>query len=529
MMLPLWTPVLLPVGFGILIYALPERLKRALSFTAAGAQLAACILLFRQASAAPVSLSLGGWNPPVGILLYADRFTAVMTLLTAFLFLILLVYEADRLVFSKNFCMLFLILEGLLSGIFLLDDLFSIFILVEVSTLVASLLIMFHRDSRSMYDGLFYMIINIFAATFFLFGLAMLYKQTGTFSLQTLGRILPDVANMKPLYLPYALILTAVCLKAALMPLFSWLPKAHGTPSAPSVVSAVLSGLYVKNGIYLFIRCQGAFQAIDTGAFFLVAGVVTAIAGAVFAIAQSDIKLILSYHTVSQIGLIMMALNLGSETAAVGGMYHIVNHALFKTVLFIGAGVVIDEYGTRNMYDIHGVFRRMPLVAVSMIAAILGITGAPLFNGSISKYLIQHDVSDALGSAVLILINVGTIISFIKFSGMFFGNTKIKARVFAGRTAACLILGSLCLAFGIFGASVVRLLFGTDITIDPAGYLKKSMVFLLSAASAWLIYRFAVRNRAFWKRIRAVDFGFNTSALSVVLFFAAITGYLFLS
>jgi multicomponent Na+:H+ antiporter subunit D len=125
---------------------------------------------------------------------------------------------------------------------------------------------------------------------------------------------------MKPLYLPYALILTAVCLKAALMPLFSWLPKAHGTPSAPSVVSAVLSGLYVKNGIYLFIRCQSAFQPIDVSTFFLVAGAVTAIAGAVFAIAQSDIKLILSYHTVSQIGLIMVALNMGSETAAVGAV-----------------------------------------------------------------------------------------------------------------------------------------------------------------------------------------------------------------
>jgi multicomponent Na+:H+ antiporter subunit D len=425
--------------------------------------------------------------------------------------------------------MLFLILEGLLSGIFLLDDLFSIFILIEVSTLVASLLIMFSRDSRSMYDGLFYMIINIFAATFFLLGLAMLYKQTGTFSLQTLGRILPDVENMKPLYLPYALILTAVCLKAALMPLFSWLPKAHGTPSAPSVVSAVLSGLYVKNGLYLFIRCQSAFQAIDTRTFFLIAGAVTAIAGAVFAISQSDIKLILSYHTVSQIGLIMVALNLGGETSAIGGMYHIVNHALFKSVLVLGAGVIMDEYGTRNMYDIHGVFRRMPLIALAMIAAILGITGAPLFNGSVSKYLIQHDVTDALGSTVMLLINVGTIISFIKFSSVFFGDTGKKAKVFAGRTIVCLILGVLCLVFGVFGAPVAGILFGVDVAIDPAGYLKKSMVFLLSAGAAWLIYRFAVRGRGFWKQIRAFDFGFNTSALSVVLFFAAITGYLFLS
>ena len=129
MTMPLWAPVLIPVGVGILIYALPERFKRMLTFTAAGLQLVACILLFRQACIAPVSLSLGGWNPPVGIMLYADRFAAAMLLLTAFLFLLLLVYEGNRLVLDKNFCMLFLILEGLLSGIFILDDLFSILFL----------------------------------------------------------------------------------------------------------------------------------------------------------------------------------------------------------------------------------------------------------------------------------------------------------------------------------------------------------------------------------------------------------------
>ncbi|MDD5018758.1 MAG: proton-conducting transporter membrane subunit, partial [Eubacteriales bacterium] len=374
---------------------------------------------------------------------------------------------------------------------------------------------------------LIYLLVNIFSATFFLFGLALLYKQTGTFSLTLLAGMLPGLENTGALNLPYALILTSVCLKAALMPLFSWLPKAHGTPSSPSVVSAVLSGLYVKSGIYLFIRCQNAFSIIDTSTFFLIAGIITAVVGFVFAIAQSDIKLILSYHTVSQLGLIMIAVNMGDETAMWGGTYHIINHAIFKSCLFVGAGVIIDEYKTRNIYEIKGVFKRMPLVSIAMIAAILGITGAPLFNGSISKYLIAHGFSGALGDIALVVINIGTIVSFVKFSGIFFGDTKIKAAVYKNRTFVCMALGAICLVFGVMGAPIIRALFGVTVTIDAAGYVQKSLVYFASIGAGILIYRYLVRGKAYWQHVRAIDLGFNAIAMTVVLFFCVLTGYLF--
>ena len=462
-------------------------------------------------------------------MLYADRFAAVMILLTAFLFLMLTLYEANRQSANKVFYMLFLLLEGLLCGLFLLDDLFSIFVLIEVSTIVVALLIMFKRDSRSMYDGLIYLLINIFSASFFLFGLAMLYKQTGTFSMTLLRDMLCDVTDARPLYLPYAMILTSVCLKAALMPLFSWLPKAHGTPSSPSVVSAVLSGLYVKTGIYLFLRCQGAFSCIDTSTFFGIAGIITAVVGFTFAIAQSDIKLILSYHTVSQLGLIMVAINMGDTLAMWGGTYHIVNHAIFKSMLFLGAGEIISQYGTRSIYQITGVFRRMPVISSAMIAAILGITGAPLFNGSISKYLIAHGAHDTVTNVLLIVINLGTIVSFIKFSGIFFGDSGPRVRVSLNRRIACIVLGAICFVFGILGGPIITFLFGVDAHIDMAGYIEKGLVYMLSVFGAWLIYHFLVRDRAIWKRVRAFDLGFNAIAMTVVLFFAVLTGYLYIA
>lgn len=529
MNIPLWVPVLLPVFFGILTYALPGKLKKIVTLTGEGAALTACLLIFLQCKDSPITLSLGGWNPPVGIVLHADEFASVMILLTTFLFLMLTIFENKQKSANKIFHMLFLILEGLLCGIFLLDDLFSIFVLIEVSTIIVALLIMFNRGSRSMYDGLIYLLISIFSATFLLFGLALLYKQTGTFSLSLLGEILQNVQNTQSLYLPYALILTAICLKAALMPLFSWLPKAHATPGSPSVVSAMLSGLYVKSGIYLFIRCQNAFSVIDTQSFFLIAGIVTAVIGFVLAIAQSDIKLILSYHTVSQLGLIMIAINMGDEIAMWGGLFHVVNHAIFKTMLFLGAGEIIHEYKTRNIYEMKGVAKRMPYISAAMIAAILGITGAPLFNGSISKYMISHGTSNMVGEMALIIISMGTIISFLKLSQIFFGgNNKTRVKISLNRTLVCVILGSICLVFGLLGAPIINLLFGVSVEIDVAGYLTKSLIFFSSVAAAWLIYRYLVKGRKLWNHIRKFDLGFNTIALSVVLFFGVLTAYLYL-
>ena len=460
-------------------------------------------------------------------MLYADRISSVLITLTSLLFFSLTIFEFSKKQTKRTFYMLFLILNGLINGLFLVDDLFSIFVLIEVSTIVVALLIMYKRDSRSMYDGLIYLLVNIFSATFFLFGLAMLYKQTGTFSLSLLGNIITQ--DTPALYLPYAFMMTSVCLKAALMPLFSWLPKAHGTPSSPSVVSAILSGLYVKSGIYLFLRCQNAFSALDTQTFFLIAGIITAIVGFVFAIAQSDIKLILSYSTVSQLGLIMIALNMGDETAMWGGVYYIVNHAIFKSMLFIGAGEIIAEYKTRSIYEMKGVFKRMPLISTAMIAAILGITGAPLFNGSISKYLIASGSVDLFGDIMLTLINLGTIILFIKLSTIFFGKSQSKARIPPSRVIVCVFLGATCLALGIFGAPIIEFLFGIQVKIDTGGYIQKSIIFAVSVVIAWLIYRFLVRDRSFWKRIRTLDLGFNTIAMSVVLFFVVLTAYLYLA
>ncbi len=518
--------IILPVFVGILAYFLPKKTAVGICISAQVVHLVYSVVLFLKAKEAPLELSLGGWSAPVGITLYLDSLSTVMVLLVSFLFFMLLIFNIERHYVNNVFLMLFLIFEGLMAAIFLCEDLFTIFIMVEVSTIVVSLLIMSKRDSRSMYDGMIYLLVNIFAMTFYLFGLALLYKQTGTFSLKLLKEHMASVTNVKALYLPFAFMLTAVCLKAALMPLFSWLPKAHSTPGAPSVVSAALSGLYVKGGVYLYLRITGAFYIIDVSDFFLVTGIITAFVGFVFAICQSDIKLILAYHTVSQIGLIMIAINMGNEEARWGGIYHILSHAIFKTVLFLAAGMLSEEYKTKNIYEIKGAFKRMPWVSVATIFAILGITGAPFFNGSMSKYMISHGSPNIVMDIILILISLGTLISFIKFVKVFKGEGE-RAKTSALRKIIILVLGLFCLTGGLFGETAIKFLFNYSEHVVAGDYAIKGLIFLASVAASYFIYFKLLSGKKILKKIGGFDLGINGIALFIVVFFVVLTGYLY--
>jgi multicomponent Na+:H+ antiporter subunit D len=472
--------------------------------------------------------NLGGWKGYVGISLRADLLSSVLLMLTVFMFLAMLVFNYSKPYVDKLFLFLFLILQALIAGVFLSNDLFNIFVLIEVSTMVVSILIMFKKDSQSIYDGLVYLLVNIVAMTFFLFGIGFIYKIFGVLDLYGIQERMKLVQNPKNLIIPYALIITAVGLKSAIMPLFSWLPKAHGTPSAPSIVSAMLSGLYVKSGVYLFIRIQDMFQGvIDTSKFFILVGFLTGVIGFILALSQTDIKLILAYHTISQIGLIMIGLNYSNEYSYWGAVYHILNHAIFKSTLFLTAGIIIEEYKTRKLWEIKGVMNRMPVVAIASILAILGITGAPFFNGSISKYLIQSGIEGNILEYGLLFINVGTIVSFFKYSSIFWGKDDgRKPQIDICQKAIIIVLGTLCFAGGVYGQGFIKVLFNQKVTIDIVSYMQKAMVYLVSLAAGAIIYKKIILRSKLLYRIKEIEFSFNDICLSITLFLCTMTLYL---
>lgn len=522
--------ILIPLLIAVISFLLPQKFAEKLIFAGQFFLLLSITRVFLSVRQhGDVIERIGGWADTVGITLRADILASAMILLSCFLFLMMLIFMHKKSYADSLFYFLFLSLQALMIGIFLSNDLFNIFVLVEAATLVVTLLILYKKGNPAVYDGLFYFLINAVAMSFFLLGLGMLYKKIGVVDFSAIESQLSQLKDGQSMILPYSFLITAVSLKAAMMPLFSWLPKAHGAPSAPSVVSAILSGLYVKMGIYLFIRLQATFlPIIDTSQLFLIIGFITAIVGFLLALAQKDIKLILAYHTISQVGLIMIGLNMGSSQAYWGGLYHIMNHAIFKSTLFLTAGMIINEYKTRNLYEIKGVFRHMPLVGIATIISILGITGAPLFNGSISKYLIAAGSIESWIEYGLMLINLGTIVSFIKYSQMLFGNTQKKepAHTQMRENIVVVTLSLFCFAGGIFGSQFIELLFNIDVSIKLLSYGVKTFLFLVSLILGIIIYYGLIRKKNFFARMNTFELGFNGACLSITLFFAFMLIYL---
>ncbi len=534
-LVPLHIIVFLPVIVGAVTYFLPQRIYQAAMLLGTVTVTFFSVQLFTAVRwGSDVVQFVAGWPEVVAIKLVADGFSAPMVMLTALFFTSAYIFSTRAGYLDKTFIFIFLMLEGALFGVFLSGDLFNIYVIMELAMLTVAILIMYKKEQQAVYDAMLYIMMNFIAMAFMMLGIAYIYRITGVLDLAVMQVRIAELSDPRTVIVPYAMIMTAVALKSAMFPLFGWLPRAHGAPSAPAIVSAVLSGIQVKVGVYLLVRLSIVFSpAIDAGMFFLLLGFLTSIVGFLLAIVQKDIKLILAYHTVSQVGLIVAGLHLGTDVAFWGGMYHIINHALFKGLLFLSAGIIIDAYGTRSVNEIRGVLRHMPIIGIATLAGVLGITGAPFFNGSISKYFISRGVQGNLAEIGLYLINFGTILSFIKYSTILFGKPSGKTPkplmdpFVAGIS---LLFGFAILAGGVFGSQAVSLIYGPQYAAHGALSMQKILTFLLTFAVGLVVYRtFILRIGDYLAGIRTFKFSFNQVTVFISLFFVLLLGYTYLS
>ncbi|MCL2753155.1 MAG: hypothetical protein FWE44_03290, partial [Defluviitaleaceae bacterium] len=256
--------------------------------------------------------------------------------------------------------------------------------------------------------------------------------------------------------------------------------------------------------------------------------VATSITGAIMAMASSDGKIVLAWHTVSQCGLILVGLSHGGEYAMIGALYHIVAHAVFKSTLFLTAGIIRKSYGTMNVYKIRGVLKRMPLVGIAMLFAVLGIMGAPFFFGSISKYYMGANVSEVMVWMHRIMA-FGTVVSFIKYGSMLFGkdagNKGEEFKPSKWRVAPTFFWGLLCLAGGVFGPQLVNFMFSNGVGISVPetlltgwAYYEKALWLLGTFAIGIPFYLYVVKGNKLLKKLSKLDFSFKTIVASMVAF-----------
>lgn len=371
--------------------------------------------------------TLGSWEQFIGISLLVDRLSLVMVLLSNLLGLLALMYALAEGTYEPKFYALLLIMLSAISGAFLSRDIFNLFVFMEVLSIASYILVAHYGSQGSYLAGINYLLLSSIGLILFLFGIGVLYRHTGTLSMVDMSAGLPAVFAHSPraAILAAALLTIGFGIKCAMMPLHTWLPDAHSI--APSPVSALLSGIVIKIGVYAFFRAVQLFRRCplsdQLSTLLLYVGAMTAIGGALMAFVQRDLKRLLAYSSINQIGYILIGIGVGTTGGLNGALCHTVNHALAKSCLFLCAGLIIQHTGTRNMTELGAVAHEMPGVTTIFSLASLSLIGIPPAGGFFSKLMIGLSSAQSGHPGVAVIIFCTSLITgayFLKCIGTFF-------------------------------------------------------------------------------------------------------------
>ncbi len=388
-MVPLFIAIPLAAAFLLPVLA---RGRPALADLLANGTLAALALMAGSTLGAETVYHVGAWPTPIGIDLRLDALTSLMLLAINGVGLAVAIYSVDymrRYTDKPRYYALFLLLVAGMNGAVLTGDLFNLYVFMEVAAVASYALVAFGCGHQELEASFKYAVLGTFASVFILIGIALVYGVTGTLNMAHIASRVSVTGMTVPLSLAVGLFLCGFGLKAALVPFHAWLPDAH--PAAPAPVSAMLSGVLIKAiGIYVVARLIFNVFGADENLLQVLRwlGAVSMIVGGLLATGQSDIKRLFAYSSINQVGYIALGLGLGTPLGVVGALYHLINHSLFKSLLFLNAGTVEYATGSRNLERLGGLRQRIPVTGTTSLLASISIAGVPPLNGFWSKLII---------------------------------------------------------------------------------------------------------------------------------------------
>ncbi|MCX7785790.1 MAG: proton-conducting transporter membrane subunit [candidate division WOR-3 bacterium] len=480
-LIPLFMAI--PIGSAFIIYLIGSILKaRSRRFADIWSLLAVLILLlfsiyflFQASFRSPILFFMGSWRPPIGITLVLDGLSCFILLIINFIALMAVLFSIDymeKFTAKYKFYALLMLLIGGMNGIAMTGDLFNFYVFLEISAIASYVLVSFGVDSMELEAAFKYMVLASIGSIFILLSIALLYARTGTLNMADISQTLANNPNAPFLILISVLFIIGFGLKAALVPFHAWLPDAH--PSAPAPISAMLSGVVIKVlGAYglvrIFYNVLGMSHSVSL--IILILSGLSMLIGVILQLGQTDIKRLLAYCSISQIGYVLLGLGLGTPLGILGGLFHLLNHAVFKSLLFFNSGAVEYETHTRDITKMGGISQKMPITSLSWFIGSFSASGVPPFNGFWSKLILiiaavqaQHYVLAGIAGIAAIL----TLTSFVKVQRQaFLGSlpehlAKIK-EVPITMTATLIILTALCVSMGIMLIPSIR-----QIVLDSA-------------------------------------------------------------
>ena len=444
----------------------------------------------------------GGWEPinkiPIGIYMVMDGFTVIVLCIINIIGFLSAFYSISyikRYTAENYFYALFCLMVAGMNGVVLSGDLFNIFVFLEISVISAYALVAFGVEKNELEASFKYQVLGSIASFLILFGIGFIYWKTKTLNIADIKQAFTSGYDRTFYLFVQILILSGFGLKAAIIPFHAWLPDAHS--SAPSSISAMLSGVLIKAvGIYVIIRLFFNMFVISESMAVLITtlGTLSMVIGVFLAIGQWDIKRLLAYHSISQMGYVVMSIGIGmillsrgakpeiASLAIAGGLFHLVNHAAFKGLLFLNAGAIEYTIGTRNLKEMGGLAKSMPVTSATSFIASMSISGIPPFNGFFSKLIIIIAAIMAkfyLLAVLAVIVSIITLASFLKFQRFAFynksdnnKNKNIKEVPFP-MVFSMVVLSIICILLSLLVFPEIRHVILTpaiDILTDPVKY-----------------------------------------------------------
>ncbi|MBO7669021.1 MAG: hypothetical protein J6S60_00395 [Oscillospiraceae bacterium] len=471
-------------AFLIVIFGKNRTVRNAVGFLATAVPLCLLITLVKPVMMGGdiIAYWMGSRVPAggyaIGIALEVDALSLFFGLLVATAVFAAMLYSFSYMSHDDNepqYYTLFLMLCGGVMGLVLSGDLFNMFIMVEILTFAAVALTAFRNTVFGALEAAFkYLVVGSIGSSCILAGTIMLYAQAHTLNFAQLSAMIPGNLNLATV-VAYALLFIGFCTKAFLVPFHPLAADAHG--AAPAPVSVLISGVLTKSGLYGIIRLTYIlFRTMNLGTvqFWLVfLGSVSMFVCVTMALAQHDFKRLLAFHSISQIGYVLTAAGLATALGVSAGLYHAMNHTLFKGLLFLCAGAVLHETGTTDLDKLGGLSKKMPQTTVLFLIGAFSISGIPPFNGFASKWLIYQatyqkavesgNIGFVLVTICCLVTSTLTLASFVKVTqSVFFGQLPKEyenvREVSVGMRLAMGLLALLCIVTGLFPGLVTTFL-----------------------------------------------------------------------
>ncbi len=403
----------------------------------------------------PIVEIIAGFKPPFGITLYYGPLAAFLVTMIMIVGLVIWLYSYKFIIREpiEKYYMLFLLVIAGAAGIMITGDIFNMFVFLEITSIAAYSLTAFLRDKDGAEAAFKYLLIGSFSSTFYLIAVMLIYANTGTLNIADIATKMQSVPNQPKIFI-MILFMVGFGIESELFPLNGWAPDAYS--QAPSPIGGVLGGIVVKASTYAMMRFAFVlFDVRSTFEFILVMGVITMVIAEMSAMKQQQIKRMLAFSSIGQMGLVMIAFGVGTDASVRAALFQIFNHAIIKTLLFLSTGYLVFHSGSKKISALDGLGHNKPITSFFFALGALSIIGLPPFAGFWSKLYILTSTAKGGFLTVIVLILISGIIEAVYYlrvvSRLYFKKDLSKDNVRRTPLSGIVAMGVLAIVIILIG------------------------------------------------------------------------------